>query len=197
MRHPIFGTGVDTPLGQSDPSRAAEAAGYIRIAFDYAIPRELIINNLLSGYGVPGATSMLPTQAFYDSSVTARPYGLNQARHYLELAGYTPPGGSLSNVVNLQGTLLNTDGTEKNGTVVKLLETLDNSTGTNSLQLITQTTTDDNGFWSFTANPTDPGTHYYYLQDTSTSQYTYLQSYTVSGATATPTRNHQQLLITL
>jgi ABC-type transport system substrate-binding protein len=187
MQHPIFGTGVDTPLGKSDPSRAAEAAAYIRIAFDYAIPRDLIINNLLSGFGVPGATSMLPTQAFYDSSVTARPYDLNQARHYLELAGYSPPGGSLSNVVNLQGTLLNADGTEKNGTVVKLMETLDNSTGTNSLQLIAQTTTDDNGFWSFTANPTDPGTHYYYVQDTSTGQYTYLQSYTVSGATATPT----------
>ena len=75
----------------------------------------------------------------------------------------------------------------ENGTVVKLMETLDNSTGTNSLQLITQTTTDDNGFWSFTANPTNSGTHYYYLQDTSTGQYTYLQSYTVSGATATPT----------
>ena len=56
---------------------------------------------------------MLPTQAFYDSSVTARPYDLNQARHYLELAGYSPPGGSLSNVVNLQGTLSNADGTER------------------------------------------------------------------------------------
>ena len=54
MRHPIYGTGVDTPLGKSDPSRAAEAAEYVRIAFDYAIPRQLIIDNLMAGFGQPG-----------------------------------------------------------------------------------------------------------------------------------------------
>jgi ABC-type transport system substrate-binding protein len=91
MQHPIFGTGVDTPVGKSDPTKAAEAARDVRVAFDYAIPRQLIINNLLSGYGKPGVTPMLPSQPYYDNSVTARPYDLSQARHYLELAVYTPP----------------------------------------------------------------------------------------------------------
>ncbi len=40
MQHPIFGTGVDTPVGKADASKAAEAARDVRVAFDYAIPRE-------------------------------------------------------------------------------------------------------------------------------------------------------------
>jgi len=189
MQHSIFGTGVDTPLGKSDSSRAAEAARYVRTAFDYAVPRELIINNLLSGYGKAGATPMLPTQPFYDNLITARPYDLDLARHYLQLAGYSPPGGTLGNVVNLQGILNKPDGTAENDTLVQLMETTDNSTFPTSLQLVTQTTTDINGFYSFTVNPTASGTHYYYLLDNSsgTPQYTFLQSVTVAGASPTPT----------
>ena len=188
MRHPVFGTGVNTPLGQSDPSKAALAARYIRTAFDYAIPRELIIDNLLDGFGLPGCTPMLPTQAFYNSAVTARPYSLEQAKYYLTLAGYTVPGGEVQNVVNLLGVLTNADGTGKNDTAVKLFETLDNSTYPNSLTQVAQTTTDVNGAWTFTEIPTTPGTHYYYLQDTTTNQYTYIRSYTVeANPTPTPT----------
>jgi peptide/nickel transport system substrate-binding protein len=171
MRHPIFGTGVDTPLGKSDPSRAAEAARYVRTAFDYAVPRELIIKNLLAGYGLPGVTPMVPTQAFYDDSVKARPYDLSQARQYLELAGYSPPSVNLGNVVNLQGTAT------PNATV-KLMETTDNSTFPNSLTLMTQTTADIDGFYSFAIPAPTSGTHYYYALDTTTEQYTYLQSFT-------------------
>ena len=188
MQHPIFGTGVDTPLGKSDSSRAAEAARYVRIAFDYAVPRNLIIENLLAGYGQPGATPMLPTQPYYDSAITARPYDLNQAKYYLQLAGYSPPGGSLGNVVNLAGSLLNADGSAKNNTEVKLFVTTDNSTYPTSLTQIGDSTTDVNGFWAFTENPTTAGTYFYYLQDSSTGQYKYLQSTTVaSSATPTPT----------
>ncbi len=186
MRHPVFGTGVNTPLGQSDPSKAALAARYIRTAFDFAIPRELIIDNLLDGFGLPGCTPMLPTQAFYNAAVTARPYDLQQARHYLTLAGYTVPGGEVQNVVNLLGVLTNPDGTGKNDTAVKLFETLDNSTYPSSLTQVAQTTTDVNGAWTFTETPTTPGTHYYYLQDTTTNQYTFLKSYVVE-ANPTPT----------
>jgi ABC-type transport system substrate-binding protein len=171
MRHPIFGTGVDTPLGKSDPSRAAEAARYVRTAFDYAVPRELIIKNLLAGYGLPGVTPMVPTQAFYDDSVKARPYDLSQARQYLELAGYSPPSVNLGNVVNLQGTAT------PNATV-KLMETTDNSTFPNSLTLVTQTTADIDGFYSFAIPAPTSGTHYYYALDATTEQYTYLQSFT-------------------
>jgi ABC-type transport system substrate-binding protein len=181
MRHPIFGTGVDTPLGQSDPTRAAEAAADIRIAFDYAIPRELIINNLLAGYGLPGATPMLPTQPFYGNSITARPYDLSQAKHYLELAGYTVPTSAGLTTINLEGILNDTSGAPKPDTAVTLMSTTDNSTFPTSLQTVGSTTTDINGFYSFTVSPTEAGTYYYYLLDDSTGTYTYLGSYVVSG----------------
>ncbi len=187
MRHPIFGTGTATPLGQSDPTKAAEAARDVRTAFDYAIPRQLIIDNLLDGFGLPGVTAMTPTQPFYDSSLTARPYDLNQARHYLELAGYSPSGAT-TNVVNLQGTLQYPNGTAKAFYPEYLMVTTDNATFPNSLQEITQITSDATGAWSFTVNPTSPGTYYYYLMDNSTEtvEYQFIQSYTVSAATPTP-----------
>ena len=182
MRHPIFGTGVDTPLGKSDPSRAAEAAKYIRQAFDFAIPRSLIINNLLGGEGLPGITPLAPTQPFYDDSLTARPYDLDEAKRLLELAGYSPPAGNLGNVVNLQGFLYDQNGEPKPDTAVKLYMTTDNATYPSSLEYIAESTTDENGFWSFTVAPTDPGTYYYYLLDTSTDQYQYLQSHSVASS---------------
>lgn len=89
MRHPIFGTGVGTPLGKAEPSRAAEAARYVRTAFDYAVQRQLIIDDLLKGFGQPATTPISPTQPYYNSSITARPYDLVEAREHLEKAGYT------------------------------------------------------------------------------------------------------------
>jgi len=60
--------------------------------------------------------------------------------------------------------------------------TKDNATYPSSLEFVAEYTTDEQGFWRFTVTPTDPGTYYYYLLDTSTSQYQYLQSYTVASA---------------
>jgi ABC-type transport system substrate-binding protein len=187
MRHPIFGTGVDTPVGKADPSKAAEAARNVRVAFDYAIPRELIINNLLSGYGKAGATPMLPTQAFYDTSVTARPYDLAQAKHYLELAGYSPPSIGNAGTVNIQGILNDASGTPKVNATVILSSTKDNSTYPDSLTEAAHTTTDDNGFYSFTIIPADSGAYYYYLIDTSANPATstYLGIYSATSTTAT------------
>jgi ABC-type transport system substrate-binding protein len=187
MRHPIFGTGVDTPVGKADPSKAAEAARNVRVAFDYAIPRELIINNLLSGYGKAGATPMLPTQAFYDSSTTARPYDLAQAKHYLELAGYSPPSIGNAGTVNIQGILNDASGTPKVNATVILSSTKDNSTYPDSLTEAAHTTTDDNGFYSFTIIPADSGAYYYYLIDTSANPATstYLGIYSATSTTAT------------
>ena len=56
--HPVFGTGVDTPLGKQDPSRAAEAAAYIRKAISHAMPREQIVKEIAAGYGKPGTVPM-------------------------------------------------------------------------------------------------------------------------------------------
>jgi len=187
MRHPIFGTGVQTPLGQANPARAAEAARYIRTAFDFAIPREQIISNLLAGYGLPGATPMLPTQPFYNNAITARPFSLDMARYYLQLAGYNPPGASSTKT--LSSTVAYPNGTVKATYSLDLQVTTDNATYQTSLQEVTQIITDANGQWSFTVTPSSPGTYYYYLFDNSTGtpEYTFLQSFTVSAATPTPT----------
>ncbi len=53
---------------------------------------------------------MLPSQPYYDSSITARPYDLDQARHYLELAGYSPPAATGVGVVNIAGIYNDTSG---------------------------------------------------------------------------------------
>jgi ABC-type transport system substrate-binding protein len=97
MQHPVFGTGVATPLGQSDPSRAAEAAQYVRQAMDYLIPRDIIIDNLLAGLADPAAVHVNPLSPYFNSSIVAREYNPTKARELLAMAGYdtgvTPGGG--------------------------------------------------------------------------------------------------------
>jgi len=189
-RHPIFGTGVDTPLGQSTPSRAAEAARYVRIAFDYAVPRQLIIDSLMAGFGEAGATPMLPTQPFYNSSVTAREYDLSKAKEYLEKAGYTVPALPgppeyeffVGMSVAMRGTYTDPDtGNVVADRLIELRETTDNVT----FETVATTTTDLSGRYFFTVSPSEPGTYYYWLYD---SEYaavvgpyngTYLRSLTV------------------
>jgi ABC-type transport system substrate-binding protein len=89
LRHPVFGTGVETPLGKQDPSRAAEAAAYIRKAFSYAMPREQIVKEIAAGYGVPGTVAMPYTAPEYDHELL-KPiaYDLDLAKQYMEKAGY-------------------------------------------------------------------------------------------------------------
>ncbi|MGA2680390.1 MAG: ABC transporter substrate-binding protein [Candidatus Bathyarchaeia archaeon] len=184
MESPIFGTGVNTPLGQSNSAQAAQAAADIRIAFDYAVPRQLIINNLLAGYGTAGETPMLPTQPYYDNSIKARPFDLNQARHYLELAGYSPPTVNGVGIVNLQGTYNDSSGNPLANETITLEQTTNNSTYPSGLTGVSHFTTDINGFYSFTVNPTAAGKYYYYLMDdtSGTPVYTYLQSVNVAAS---------------
>lgn len=169
-RHPIFGTGVDTPLGQEDPTRAAEAARYVRIAFDYAVPRQLIIDNLLAGFGEPGATNMLPTQPYYNTSITPREYDLTKSKEYLELAGYTVPALPapptpefiLGMSTSIRGTYTDPDtGGVIPNRELELRETTDNET----FETVAVTNTDYSGRYFFTVTPTDAGTYYYWLYD--------------------------------
>jgi len=89
MLHPVFGTGVDTPLGQQDPSRAAEAARYVRQALSHLIPRQNIINTILGGFGTPAATvAILPLTSGYDPNIQAHPYDVEMAKTLLAQAGY-------------------------------------------------------------------------------------------------------------
>ena len=98
MKHPIFGTGVNTPLGISDPSKASLAAKYVRQAISYAIPRDLIIQQLLGGYGNPGVTTPVVGDYQTGTAVTEgfntalAPYSFNltKSRQLLQAAGYFP-----------------------------------------------------------------------------------------------------------
>jgi ABC-type transport system substrate-binding protein len=171
LNHTIWGTGVDTPLGQANASRAAEAARYVRTAFDYAIPRQLIIDNLLDGFGTPAATWWAPHYTYYNSSITARPYDLVKAAEYLEKAGYTVPEQPvpaeatffIGNSLSLYGVY--TDPATK-GVLperdLELRQTTDNST----FETIGVTTTDFAGRYFFTVTPNEEGTFYYWLYDT-------------------------------
>jgi ABC-type transport system substrate-binding protein len=98
MEHPILGTGVDTPLGIEDPSKAAEAARYVRQAISHLIPREDIVDTILDGFGTPGVTNTICTlTAGYDPSLEARAYDVELAKSLLAAAGYdtgvAPPSG--------------------------------------------------------------------------------------------------------
>jgi len=90
MRHPILGTGVDTPLGKSDPSRAAEAARHIRTAISHMIPRDLIVSQLLAGSGYSLATMVGPGWGVWDNpNIKPDSYDLNAAAQELQAAGYS------------------------------------------------------------------------------------------------------------
>jgi ABC-type transport system substrate-binding protein len=89
MKHPILGTGVDTPLGQEDPTRAAEAARYVRQAISHLVPRQDIIDSILDGYGTPGITTPItPLTAGFDTSLTAYTFDIELAKSLLAQAGY-------------------------------------------------------------------------------------------------------------
>ncbi len=170
MQHPIFGTGVATPLGVAHPEQAATAAKDVRQAFDYLIPRQLIIDNLLAGFGVPGATHVAPIGWGYDATITARSYDPNAAKALLAAAGYAtgvPPPSSTASATSLQlGNPVVISGKfvvdpaiafAENGFVTLLQESTDNATWTP----VAQTTTNTGGFYSFTYQPKAAGTLYY------------------------------------
>ena len=90
LKHPIFGTGAETPLGKQDPSRAAEAAAYIRKAFSAAIPRDDIIKQMAGGYGHPGTVPIPWSAPEYDhTNNKPLPFDLDLAKSYLAKAGYS------------------------------------------------------------------------------------------------------------
>ena len=91
MRHPILGTGEATPLGQTDPSRATEAARYVRQALNHLIPRQQIIDEILNGYGTPGITPIHPLLPAFDSSLSPYEYNPERAAELLAKAGYILP----------------------------------------------------------------------------------------------------------
>lgn len=88
MGHPILGTGIDTPLGIENPSRAAEAANYVRLAISHTMDRENIIDEIYNSLGSPASSLWTDTALTYDNSIESHEYNLTIALDYLKLAGY-------------------------------------------------------------------------------------------------------------
>jgi KaiC/GvpD/RAD55 family RecA-like ATPase len=98
MRHPVFGSGVDTPLGKSNPSMAAEAARHVRKAISHLIPRDKIANELLGSVGVQLASFLGPAWGlWYNKDLKPDSYDNNTAAAELRAAGYTVGGISTLN----------------------------------------------------------------------------------------------------
>lgn len=98
FNHPVYGTGVDTPAGQEDPSKAAEAALNVRWAMSVAIPRQQIIEQIKGGYALqPKTVITRMISGSIDDELPEIPFNLTLAREYLSKAGYpalaapTPP----------------------------------------------------------------------------------------------------------
>jgi ABC-type transport system substrate-binding protein len=168
MRHPIWGTGTATPVG------TAEAARHMRLAVDYSIPRQLIIDNLLDGYGTPGVTPCLPTQLYYNASIPVRPYDLAAAKQQLALAGYgtatTPAsqaGFILGSSARLTGTWTGSGGAPVANTTLQVMQSNDNKT----FSLYDTVKTDTFGKWVETITPSQTGPMYYSLLDPNSGAY--------------------------
>ena len=78
MKHPIMGTGELTLEG------TAEYAKKIRQAINYAIPRQIIIDEILDGMATPGVTFCPEGCIGYDDSLMPYEYNLDKA---IELIG--------------------------------------------------------------------------------------------------------------
>jgi ABC-type transport system substrate-binding protein len=88
MLHPIVGTGVDTPLGKEDPTKAADAAKYVRQAISHMVPRETIVDTILKGVGSIGTSLWPDAAAGYDDSLVPDAYSLTTAMDLMKQAGY-------------------------------------------------------------------------------------------------------------
>ncbi len=89
LKHPVIGTGVDTPLGKKDPAKAALAAAYVRKAISLAIPRQQIVDEIVSGYGQVGTVPIPFSSPEYDHDNNKPiPFDMEQAKKYMEKAGY-------------------------------------------------------------------------------------------------------------
>jgi ABC-type transport system substrate-binding protein len=104
--HPIMGTGVDTPLGQDDPTRAGEAANYIRLAISHATPRDTIVDEILKGVGTTGTSLWPDIAAGYNKDLKVHEYDLELAKEYMAKAGYTSVTGGGFLPLDMTGILL-------------------------------------------------------------------------------------------
>ncbi|MHA1954741.1 MAG: ABC transporter substrate-binding protein [Candidatus Heimdallarchaeaceae archaeon] len=82
LKHPVLGTGELTPIG------SPEASNWIRKAISYAIPRQIIIEEILNGLGSPGVVPMSNILNGFDDTLEPYPYDLDLAIYCMEKAGF-------------------------------------------------------------------------------------------------------------
>ena len=103
--HPILGTGVETPLGINDSSRAGEAAKYVRQAISHVTPRQRIIDDILLGVGIPGVTYVDPFCLGFDNDLDPYEYDIAKAKELLTKAGYKYPETTPTSTVSTTPTI--------------------------------------------------------------------------------------------
>jgi peptide/nickel transport system substrate-binding protein len=62
----------------------------VRLAFDYAINRDALIEACLKGYGVRSISDIYPDSPFYNSNVKGNPYNPEKAKQLLAQANWNP-----------------------------------------------------------------------------------------------------------
>ena len=83
MRHPVIGTGELTPIGTPD------AARWVRKAISHATPRDIIVSQIMSGFGREGITPCPPSSPAYNNDLLhGYAYDMDTALAYMELAGF-------------------------------------------------------------------------------------------------------------
>jgi ABC-type transport system substrate-binding protein len=89
MRHPILGSGIETPIGKANASKAAESAKCVRQAISYAIPRQALIETLNLQNSTPGITPVHPLMPGFNTQLQPFKYNLTKAIELVAKAGYT------------------------------------------------------------------------------------------------------------
>jgi ABC-type transport system substrate-binding protein len=149
MNNAVFGTGTATPLGQSNPSQAAQAATDIRKAVSHMIPRDLIVSQLLVGSAYPLASFTGPGWGqWYDPTLKPDTYDLNAAATLLQQAGYTSVTVKSAPLIASAGTPILGSGSvtvSGRGPVADMLVMIQQSTdGGNTWTNVAPTLTDNN-----------------------------------------------------
>jgi len=172
MKHPVWGTGTATPLGQRDPTKAKEAALNVRRAIDHLIPRQLIIDSLMDGFPRLGVTFVLPPQVGFDGTIVPTTYDIEEAKQHLaaagyEIAGYTPvqfqppavPSFVLGMPVVLSGKFVN--GSTGQPFALPLRVEIQHSADGRTFTKIGETATDAFGNFQYAVVPPTAGDHWY------------------------------------
>jgi ABC-type transport system substrate-binding protein len=82
--HPRIGTGEENPAGEG-------SGVYVRRAIDTIIPREIIIEDIRKGLGLPGVTAWSKASIGYNEELKPREYSVEAAKDLMRQAGYSYP----------------------------------------------------------------------------------------------------------